>query len=178
MGRPNSLELISDGLAFLTAVCALLLGLRLSWERRTREADLPVADRKHFLIQDLRRGLGILLMGYLAFGVSVGSRLPTFVLTPKDPGGAGPLDVAAGAVIMPALEAHPNRRFLAIWLAVFASIVLLLALAMIDWISTRRYALRHRREMNRERLEILRQTFRHSRRAEDGLAPDGPDELS
>jgi hypothetical protein len=173
VGSLNSLAWTSLALAAVVAMCALLLGLGLWWERRTRDGSLPDADRRHFLLQDLRRAFGILLMGYLALGVYVGSRLPLFVLEPKDPGDAGPVDVAAGAVIAPALEAHPNRRFLAIWLGVFTSIVLLLGLAMIDWMSTRRYAQRHRREMNQERLEILRETFRHSQAAEDARAEDG-----
>jgi hypothetical protein len=166
VGNSNSLAWTSLALSIAVATIALLLGLRLWWERRTRGGELPAADRKHFLLQDLRRGFGIVLMAYLAFGVYVGSRLPTFVSEPR---AGGSVDSAAGAVVQAGLETHPNRRFLAVWLGVFASVVLLLGLALIDWISTRRYAERHRREMNRERLEILRETVRHSQSADGEL---------
>jgi hypothetical protein len=175
MERPDSLAWTSTALAAVIAICALLLGLRLGWERRTRESGLPDLDRRHFLLQDLRRAVGILLMAYLALGIYVGSRLPTFVVEAKEPREFGPVEFTAGAAIIPALETHPNRRFLVIWLAVFAAVVLLLGLAMIDWISTRRYADRHRRRMHEERLEILRETMRQSQAAEDGRANDGPE---
>jgi hypothetical protein len=174
MGRSNSLAWTSLALAVAIAVCAFLLGIRLWRERRTREPGLPDSDRRHFLVQDLRRALGILLMAYVALGVYIGSRLPTFVLQPKDPRDAGPLEITAGAAVVPAPEAHPSLQFLAIWLGVFASVVLLLGLAIIDMISTRRYARRHRREIHEERLEILRETIRHSQQAEDGRAENGP----
>ena len=174
MERPDSLAWTSLGLAAVIAICTLLLGLRLWWERRTRQAGLTDPDRRHFLLQDLRRAVGILLMAYLAPGIYIGSRLPPLVVEPKEPREFGPVEFTAGAAIVAAQEAHPNRRFLLIWLAVFASVALLLGLAVIDWISTRRYADRQRRAMNQERLEILRETMRHSRAAEDGRASDGP----
>jgi hypothetical protein len=174
MERPDTLAWTSLALAAVIATCALLLGLRLWWERRTREAGLSVPDRRHFLLQDLRRAVGILLMASLALGIYVGSRLPTFVVEPKEPREFGPGEFTAGAAIVAAPEAHPNRRFLVIWLAVFASVVLLLGLAMIDWISTRRYAARQRRNMHQERLEILRETMRHCQAAEDAPTDDGP----
>jgi hypothetical protein len=174
MERPDSLAWTSLALAAVIAICALLLGVRLWWERRTREGGLTDLDRRHFLLQDLRRAVGILFMAYLALGIYVGSRLPTFVMEPKEPREFGPVEFTAGAAMVPALEAHPNRQFLVIWLAVFASVVLLLGLAMIDWISTRRYADRQRRMMNQERLEILRETIRQSQPTEDGRANDQP----
>ncbi len=178
MRGPTNLAWTSSALAAVIAICALMLGLGLWRERRTRDGSLPVADRRHFLFQDLRRAFGILLMGYLALGVYIGSRLPLFVLEPKDPGEAGPVELTAGAVIVPVVEAHPNRRFLIVWLGVFASVVILLGLAMIDWIATRRYARRHRREMHQERLEILRETWRHTQAAKDGPAEDGYEDLA
>jgi hypothetical protein len=154
MGKPD-LAWTSLALALFIAICAVALGVHLWWERQRRESDPPALDRRHFLLQDLRRSIGILLMVLLATGVYVGSRLPTRVLDP-------------------APEAHPNRRFLAVWLAVFASVILLLGLAVIDWISTRRYARRHREAMNQERIEILSDTLRHAKAAEDGQANGSP----
>jgi hypothetical protein len=116
-------------------------------------------------------------MAYLALGIYVGSRLPTVIVKPEEPREFGPVEFTAGAAIVPALEVHPNRQFLVIWLAVFASVVLLLGLAIIDWTSTRRYADRHRRRMHEERLEILRDTMRPSQAAEHAPDNDGPDAL-
>src|SRR6478609_3671258 len=126
MERPDSLTWTSTALAAMIGICALLLGLRLWWERRTREGRLPDPDRRYFLLQDLRRAVGIVLMAYLALGIYVGSRLPTVIVKPEEPREFGPVEFTAGAAIVPALEVHPNRQFLVIWLAVFASVVLLL----------------------------------------------------
>ena len=89
-------------------------------------------------------------MAGVATGIYSGSRLPTFI-------GAEP-------------DRHPNRLFLAVWLGVMGAVVLLLALAMIDWVSTRRYARRQRLAMDRERAEILRRTFRDHPSDADGQA--------
>jgi hypothetical protein len=169
MGKSDVLGWTSIILAFAVATIAALLAVRLRWECQTRDDELDPADRKHFVLQDLRRGFGIALMALLAVGIYVGSRLPTFVVEPVSPRLPGVAVTAAGALVQSALETHPNRRFLAVWMGVFASVVVLLGLAMLDWISTRRYAVRHRREMNRQRLELLRETIRHSRAREDGL---------
>lgn len=170
MGPPITLAWTSLALSLLVATIAALLGLRLWWERRTRDDGLPDADRRHFLYQDLRRGLGILLMASLAAGVYVGSRMPTFAVEPRDPRLRESADAAAGAIVQAALVTHPNRQFVAVWLGIFGSTVLLLGLAMIDWIATRRYAHRHRQAIQHERLEILRDTLRHADTNGDGLA--------
>jgi hypothetical protein len=130
-------------------IVALALAAQLLWDRRRRDRRLPGSDRRHFLLQDVRRVTGICLMDLLAVGVYIGSRLPT-------------------RVIVSASEAHPNRLFLADWLAVFAFLTALVGLAVLDWIATRRYARRHRDAMNKERIEILGDTVRKSRAAEDG----------
>lgn len=170
MANPNSLGWASLLLAIAVATIATLLALGLWRERRTRQAGLSDVDRKHYLVQDLRRGVGILLMALLAPGLYIGSRLPTFVLDPGDAGPVRPAEAAAGALVVTALRMHPNRQFLAVWLGVFGSIVALLALALIDWMSTRRFAGRQRREMDRERIEILVETLRYTRPGGDGLA--------
>jgi hypothetical protein len=154
MGKPD-LAWFSLALAVLIVISALGLAAHLWWERGRRGSDLPAIERKHFLSQDLRRAFGILLMAFLGAGIYIGSRLPT-------------------RIIVSEAEAHPNRRFLAVWLAVFASIILLLGLAVIDWISTRRYARRQREAMNQERIEILAETLRHTKAADDGQANGSP----
>jgi hypothetical protein len=164
MGMSNSLAWTSLTLSLAVATVALLLGLRLLSERRNRNDELSAADHKHFLIQDLRRGVGIVLMGFLAVGVYAGSRLPTIVIE------VGKAGIPAGA----RADAKHAVRDLAVWLGLFTSVVLLLGLALVDWISTRRYAKRHRREMNRERLDIVRDTLRHVEPADDGLGNGRP----
>ena len=141
----------SLALAIFIAGCALLLGVHLWWDRGRRAHGLSASEQAHFRMQDIRRSFGILLMFLLAAGIYVGSRLPT-------------------RVIVSAHEAHPNRRFLALWLAVFASVMLLLGLAIIDWISTRRYARRQRDAMQQERVQLLGDAIRHSKPPGDGKA--------
>jgi TRAP-type C4-dicarboxylate transport system permease small subunit len=161
MGKPDSLAWTSLALAVLVALCAGFLGVQLWRERRSREPELPVPDRKHFLFQDMRRVFGILMMGLLAVGVYTGSRLPAFV-------------TEVGAEAHPGRKAHPNPLFLAVWLSVFAAVLILLALGLIDWISTRQFARRHRQAMDRERLELLRGTIRPSDPTGDGRADEFP----
>jgi hypothetical protein len=170
MGESHSLHWISLAMAVGVAAVAATLAMGVWWERRTREPGLPDSERKYFLIRDLRRGLGIVLLAMIAPGLYVGSRLPTYVAESGAIHPDGPAESAAGPLVTTALEAHPNRLFLAVWMGVFGSIVLLLGLAMIDWIATRRYAQRHRREMNRERLDLLREALRHAHSAENDLA--------
>jgi hypothetical protein len=173
MPKTDSLAWTSLALSAVIVLCALLLGIRQWWEHRTRDTGLAEPERTYFFRQDFRRAVGIILMGMLALGVYVGSRLPTFVTEPRPPAEHS-VDPAVGAAIPPAVGVHPSRRFLAVWLAVFAIIVLLLGLAMIDWISTRRYARRQRRAMSLERLDILRETFRRPDPAQNGP----PDEVA
>ena len=70
---------------------------------------------------------------------------------------ADPID---GDRIPLASAVRPNRRFLVLWLAVFAIVAAVLGLALIDWISTRRYARRQRDAMIREKVDLLRETHR------------------
>ena len=168
MGKSDSLGWTSLTLSIAVATIALLLGLRLWWERRIARRRTPSRRSKAFPPSGLAAWTRHRPDDFLAFGVYVGSRLPIFVVEPVDPASEVRGDGGRGAV-QSALETHPNRRFLAVWMGVFASVVLLLGLALIDWISTRRYAERHRRAMNRERLEILRETIRLSHTREDGL---------
>lgn len=123
---------ISSGVALI----AVFLGLRQWYEWRTREPALPDLDRGHFFRQDVRRFLGVTVMLILALGLYFGSRIPHKV---------------AG---------RANLTFVEVWLAIVALIVVLLVLALLDWVSTRSYARRQRRSMARERQQILRDVLR------------------
>jgi hypothetical protein len=136
MPPPQQAEVASLVLATAVVLIAGLLGLRQFLERRSREPDLSEADARHFVRQDIRRALGVGVMLLLAAGLVVGSRLE------------------------PKVAGRTNPLFVQVWLGVFLLIFVLLFLAMLDWIATRLYARRHRREIFDERIEILRDEFR------------------
>jgi hypothetical protein len=123
--------LISSGITLIAA----FLGLRQWYEWRAREVDLSELDRKYFFRQDLRRGLGVAVILILAAGLYFGSRIP------------------------PKVDDHANLRFVQVWLAIGALIIVMLGLALLDWISTRLYARRQHRELSSERRKILRETL-------------------
>jgi Ni,Fe-hydrogenase I cytochrome b subunit len=127
----NSL-LISSGVAMI----AVFLGLRQWYEWRAREQDLAEHDRRYFFRQDVRRGLGVAVMLILAAGLYFGSRIPAQV------------------------DGHANLTFVQVWLAIISLIIVMLGLALLDWISTRIYARREQRALASERQRILRETLR------------------
>ena len=127
----SSSALISAGITLIAA----FLGLRQWYEWRAREADLTDHDRHYFFRQDVRRGLGVAVMLILAAGLFVGSRIP-----PKD-------------------GEQANLTFVRVWLAISGLIIVMLGLALLDWISTRLYARRQHRFLASERRRILRDTF-------------------
>lgn len=138
-------------LSILVAAVAAMLGLSVWWDRRTRKPGLFLNDYRHFVLQDIRRIVGIICLALLGPGLYFGSRVPVFVSEPVPPGQPAPAQ--------PVL--HPNRVFLGIWLAVFVLVAVLLALALLDWVATRRYARRQRSAMSLERLDLLREGLQH-----------------
>ena len=130
----NSL-LISSGVAMI----AVFLGLRQWYEWRARETELSELDRRYFVRQDARRGLGVAVMLVIAVGLYFGSRIP------------------------PKVAGRANLTFVEVWLAIIALIIVMLVLALVDWVATRIYARRQSRSIARERLQILRETLRQSR---------------
>jgi hypothetical protein len=124
-------------------VVAGLLGWKEWHDRRARDSDLSPEDSRHFGHQDLRRAIGIVVMGLLAVGLFVGSRIP------------------------PRIANKTNTQFLGIWLGVFLLILFLLGLALIDWFALRIFARRHRDQILRERIELLRPDKR-PRKTENG----------
>ncbi len=146
-------------LSMASAAIAAILGLSVWWDRRTRKPGLFVNDHRHFVLQDIRRTVGIVCLALLSPGLYFGSRVPVFVGEPGPPGQPAPAH--------PVL--HPNRVFLGIWLAVFVLLAILLALALVDWIATRRYARRQRNAMSLERLDLLREGLH-----QPDFSPDEP----
>lgn len=126
----------SLALASFILLVAGLLGWREWCDRRARPEELGPDDLDHFAHQDRRRAFGLAILCLLAIGVAVGSGMPS------------------------RLGNRPNPPFVLIWLAVFALICILLTLALSDWIALRHYARRLRREILRERIEILREEAR------------------
>ena len=139
-------------LSFLVIVAAGLLGWREWIDRRDRDKDLSPEDLRHFGHQNSRRMLGLLVLIALALGLIVGSRIPSRIGN------------------------QANPPFLGIWMGIFLLIFLLLTLAMIDWIALRLFARRHRNEILRERIEILKEGNRRRKSlGVDGNGhPEGP----
>lgn len=134
-------------LSIAVASVALLLW---AWQRFERNRRVPVGspeDNRHFRRQDVRRTIVAAVMGILAIGIYVGSRMETRV---------------AG---------RPNLQFVETWIGIFLLILALLVLAMIDWFATRGYAFRHRSAILQEGIEILKDELR-AKAAQDILARD------
>jgi hypothetical protein len=123
---------LSIGLVVVAALLAAWLWL----DRRHRGTDLSEQDATHFARQDFRRAIVALILVILAVGIFVGSR------------------------ISHKIDGRANPLFLQIWYGVFVLLIVLVTLAVLDWIATRLYARRHFRELARERLEILREQMR------------------
>ncbi len=125
---------LSLGIGMISA----FLGLSQWYEWRARGTELSEQDRSHYRRQDLRRITGVVLLLWLAVEIWVGSRIPH------------------------SLAQRPNPTFLFIWLSVGIKLIILLALAMLDLLETRRYARRQRRSMTLERLRLIRDVHRQS----------------
>lgn len=142
MGEDQEMKDIATAsvvLSSLVLLVAALLGWREWVDRRNRPDDLSSEDARHFGHQDRRRMLGIVVMVWLAVGLVVGSRLPH------------------------KLGNQTNPQFLGIWFGVFLLIFVLLSLAMLDWLALRVFARRHRSQILRERIEILKDEARRRR---------------
>ena len=59
----------------------------------------------------------------------------------------------------------PNPVFIFVWLVVFGLVLVLLALAGVDWLATRRFARRSRGRIVREGMELLREEMKERARA-------------
>jgi len=137
---PNADDLASTSLMISLGIVliAAFLGLRQWYEQQARESDLSDLDRDHFTRQDMRRGLGVALMVILAAGLSIGSR------------------------IAPRVNEHANLTFVEFWLGEIGLLFVLVTMAGLDLLATRRYARRLRRSIARERIRLLREAIRES----------------
>ena len=179
MATTNSLATTSLVLSITVAAIAVALGARQWSERAAREPDLSSDDRKYFARQDLRRWLGVVLMLILAVGIFAGSRMaPSVPVFPMDPGVRQGWQALAGSWTEPLVLMRANLRFVAVWTGLIVLLPALLVLALFDWLATRRYALRQRHSMARQRIEILRQTLRRADARHNGflLDPDPDDD--
>ena len=140
----------------MIAVVAALLGWQWA-ERRHRSVDHSEQDRAHFTRQDVRRWVVAGVLTLLAFGVYLGSGMPY------------------------RRDGRPNLAFLEIWTLIFVLLLVLVGLALLDWVATRNYANRHRTQMVREGISILRDELRtrveqSSRRESRGSTNGSPHE--
>jgi hypothetical protein len=149
MPPANDVPSASLGLALGIVLIAMFLGLRQWYERRARDNDLSAADHAHFAWQDARRYFGVAVLMAIAAIVAVTTRLA------------------------PNVEGKANPAFAELWLIVLALIVVLLGLALLDWLATRVYFRRHRREMIRESFRGVRENASHSP-PENGKQSQGP----
>jgi hypothetical protein len=123
-------------LAALVLVAAGFLGWRQWRDIRARPEELSPADEGHFARQDLRRLLGTIILVVLASALGVGGWMPDRV------------------------NGRANQRFVYLWFGIAAMMVVLLILALLDWLSTRLYARRQRRRLTHEGLAIVEDELR------------------
>jgi hypothetical protein len=121
--QASSSLLISSGIVLI----AVFLGARQYYEWRAREPNLPDPDRRYYQRQDLRRALGTAVMLVLAGGLYIGSRIP------------------------PKVGERANLFFVQVWLAIGGLIILMLGMALLDWVATRLYARRQVRRLASEK---------------------------
>ncbi|HEV3163965.1 MAG TPA: hypothetical protein VGZ22_08020 [Isosphaeraceae bacterium] len=119
-------------------------------ERQSRSPELSDADTDHFSRQDTRRLLGTIVLGLIAVGLVVGTRIP----------------------LNPPPSRLIRRFFAGVWMAVILLLLVALVLAWLDIKATRLYARRHRHAIAEERRAFLEDAQR--RRAYPGNGRSGP----
>jgi small-conductance mechanosensitive channel len=138
---PLAAPLDASGLASLlmagvVLAAAAFLGWRQWRDVRSRPPSLSPRDEGHFARQDLRRLLGTIILVLIAAAMALGAWIP---------------DRVGGRV---------NQTFINLWAGVALMMVVLLVLALLDWISTRVYARRLRRRLTDEGLSIVEDELR------------------
>jgi hypothetical protein len=123
-------------MAGLVVAAAAFLGWRQWRDVRSRPPALSPRDEGHFARQDLRRLLGTIILLLIAAAMALGAWIP---------------DRVGGRV---------NQTFINLWAGVALMMVVLLVLALLDWISTRVYARRQRRRLTDEGLSIVEDELR------------------
>lgn len=133
---PDATGPVSLVLAALVLLAAVFLGWRQWRDFRSRPHDLSPRDEGHFARQDVRRVLGTIVLGLIAAALAVGGSLPHVV------------------------NGRANQKFVYLWFGVALMMVVLLVLALLDWVSTRLYARRQRRRLTDEGLSIVEAELR------------------
>ena len=145
----SDIEPASLALGSVILLVAALLGYREWLDRIGRPSNLTPEDSDHFRRRDQRRSSGLSILCVLALGVVVGSRTPIRI----------------------GLRANP--WFLGIWLSVFCLILVLLALALVDWFDLRRFGQRKKSAIGREHLSIIQDQLERWEREREGSAEEG-----
>ncbi len=133
---PDATGIVGLVLAALVLAAAAFLGWRQWRDVRTRPPGLSSADEGHFARQDLRRLLGTIILVLIAAAMAAGAWIP---------------DRIGGQV---------NQLFIDLWAGIALMMVVLLLLALLDWISTRLYAHRQRKRLTDEGLSIVEAELR------------------
>jgi hypothetical protein len=141
---PERFQLAGLLVALAVGGVAVLLTAWQLVERSHRETGMEPEDARYFSGQDRRRAWVALVLILLAAGIYSGSHTEHVV------------------------NRRPNPTFLAVWIGVFGLVLTMIALALGDWLATRRYGLRHRKAMIREGLEILRDEMAYRMRGSGG----------
>jgi hypothetical protein len=150
---PDASGPVSLVLAVIVLAAAGFLGWRQWRDYRTRPEDLSPRDESHFARQDLRRLLGTIILTLIAAALGVGGWMPDRV------------------------NGRANQKFVYLWAGIALMMVVLLVLAMLDWVSTRLYVRRQRRRLTDEGLSIVeaelrvRDAIRRAQRRTEG--PNG-----
>ena len=130
------------GLILALAVGAVAL-LFVGWNWAEHRQPIPLVaddDVAYFYRQKFRRHVVAGIMMVLAALIFVGSRTDH------------------------RLHGRPNVVFVVVWMAVFGLVLLLLVLASVDWLATRRFARRTRSAIVREGMELLKEEMRQRAR--------------
>lgn len=120
MANGKSGVVVGTVLIVVLLTLALAFGVRQWLDRRRRSDKLTAEDARYFRAQDARRGLGSFVMLLIA------------------------LAMGWGLMIDPRGDARRGQRFVAVWVLVFALVLLLVALAWLDLWAIRRFARRQR----------------------------------
>lgn len=152
MPGPTDFQEACRALALGVTMIAAFLGLRQWYERKWRgELDGP-EEAAFFRRQNVRRWLGVGVMQALA------------------------VEVFFGSSVQPRVGGRGNPRFVVVWLVVLSLIIVMLGLALADWLATRAYGLRKRKAIFREQIEELRETIRQ--RAADRASAEASEETA
>lgn len=147
-GNPLAMPSLVLSLLVLGAAGGLALYQWAERHRRDEDDDLSDADLDHYRRRDIRRWRGIIVMALIGLAAST------------------------GAWINPRAGRDEARLVFGAWVVVGALLLVLLGLAILDWIITTSYAIRQRHRLARERQAFIDSW--QARFAELDRPSDGP----